>query len=83
VLQQLEDNQVLAQNIAGEILHYGHFRGCDHMRKCVQAVTLSDIQAVWKKMLSFPPSVTVVGNTQVVLAKSSFDNFFNGVRRKM
>jgi processing peptidase subunit alpha len=62
VLMNLESRVIVAEDIGRQILTYGCRKPVDHFLQCMDEMTLDDITAFAKKMLSSPPTMASWGD---------------------
>ncbi|EAY77359.1 hypothetical protein OsI_05342 [Oryza sativa Indica Group] len=66
VLMNLESRVIVAEDIGRQILTYGCRKPVDHFLQCMDEMTLDDITAFAKKMLSSPPTMASWGDVDKV-----------------
>uniref|UniRef100_A0A0E0JU27 Uncharacterized protein n=1 Tax=Oryza punctata TaxID=4537 RepID=A0A0E0JU27_ORYPU len=66
VLMNLESRVIVAEDIGRQLLTYGCRKPVDHFLQCMDEMTLDDITAFAKKMLSSPPTMASWGDVDKV-----------------
>lgn len=66
LLRDLDDDSVLLQDIASQVLHTGRYGSASDLCKAIDGISEADVSAAATKMLSSKPTIAAFGDTHTV-----------------